>query len=131
MHRRPPGGGVGPPGAHRAGDSRRGFPSRYPGHAPHGLHRRQYSSLAGPGGHFARPCFHDANVPLASGGFEKLNVDLGGAKSLAEMKEPIAARARTAAEGEWLVGRGWAHTLWTGRTLPGRKDLDAVTGNHP
>src|SRR5258708_12885248 len=83
------------------------------------------------GGHFVMPGFNDAHVHLASGGFEKLNVDLVGAKSLAEMKERIAARARTAAEGEWLVGRGWDHTLWTGRTLPGRKDLDAVTGNHP
>ena len=82
-------------------------------------------------GHFVMPGFNDAHVHLASGGFEKLNVDLVGAKSLAEMKERIAARARTAAEGEWLVGRGWDHTLWTGRTLPGRKDLDAVTGNHP
>jgi len=95
-------------------------------------------SLKGPntrivdlGGHFVMPGFNDAHVHLASGGFEKLNVDLVGAQSLAEMKERIAARARTAAEGEWLVGRGWDHTLWTGRTLPGRKDLDAVTGNHP
>src|SRR6267378_91512 len=95
-------------------------------------------SLKGPdtkvvelGGHFVMPGFNDAHVHLASGGFEKLNVNLTGAKSLAEMKDRIAARARAAAEGEWLTGRGWDHTLWAGRTLPGRKDLDAVTAGHP
>src|SRR5512140_2679912 len=53
------------------------------------------------GGHFVMPGFNDAHVHLGSGGFEKLNVDLVGSKSLAEMKQRIADRARTAAEGEW------------------------------
>src|SRR5262245_17913818 len=33
-------------------------------------------------GHFVMPGFNDAHVHLASGGFEKLNVDLAGCKSL-------------------------------------------------
>ncbi|HET6934860.1 MAG TPA: amidohydrolase family protein, partial [Candidatus Angelobacter sp.] len=63
------------------------------------------------GGHFAMPGFNDAHTHLASGGFEKLNVDLVGTKSLEEMKERIAARVKTAAPGEWITGRGWDHTL--------------------
>ena len=83
------------------------------------------------GGHFAMPGFNDAHVHLGSGGFEKLNVDLVGAKSLADMKDRIAARVKTAAPGEWIVGRGWDHTLWAVQQTPTRADIDAVTGDHP
>jgi predicted amidohydrolase YtcJ len=82
-------------------------------------------------GHFVMPGFNDAHTHLASGGFEKLNVDLVGTKSLAEMKERIAARAKTLTAGEWITGRGWDHTLWTVQTTPIRADIDAVTGDHP
>lgn len=83
------------------------------------------------GGHFVMPGFNDAHTHLSSGGFEKLDINLVGARSLEEMKRRIAARARTAASGEWLVGRGWDHTLWTSNKLPTRQDIDAETGDHP
>jgi predicted amidohydrolase YtcJ len=83
------------------------------------------------GGHFVMPGFNDAHVHLGSGGFEKLNVNLIGCKSLAEMKERIAARAKTAAPDEWVVGRGWDHTLWAVQITPTRTDIDSVTGDHP
>src|SRR5258708_34207383 len=80
-------------------------------------------SLKGPntkivdlGGRFVMPGFNDAHVHLASGGFEKLNVNLVGAKSLAEMKERIVAGARATPDGEWLSGQGWGQPLWPGRT---------------
>ncbi|MFZ3212043.1 MAG: amidohydrolase family protein [Terriglobales bacterium] len=83
------------------------------------------------GGHFVMPGFNDAHVHLANAGFEKLNVNLTGVHSLAEMQERIAARAKAAPAGEWITGRGWDHTLWSGQRLPTRQDLDQVTGNHP
>lgn len=82
-------------------------------------------------GHFVMPGFNDAHVHLGSGGFEKLNVNLVGAKSLDEMKARIAARVQSASPGEWITGRGWDHTLWPGQKLPTRQDLDAVTQGHP
>lgn len=82
-------------------------------------------------GHFAMPGFNDAHAHLASGGFEKLNIDLVGCNSLDEMKSRIAARAKTAAPGEWLVGRGWDHTFWPGKQLPTRQDIDSVSAGHP
>lgn len=82
-------------------------------------------------GRFVMPGFNDAHTHLASGGFEKLNVDLVGTKSLDEMKQRIAARAKTAAPGEWITGRGWDHTKWTEQTTPTRHDIDSVTGEHP
>lgn len=83
------------------------------------------------GGHFVMPGFNDAHTHLASAGFEKLNVDLVGAKSLAEMQQRISARVKTAAPGEWVLGEGWDHTLWASQTLPTRQDIDSVTGDHP
>lgn len=82
-------------------------------------------------GHFVMPGFNDAHVHLASAGFEKLNVDLVGSRSLDEMKQRIAARAKTTAPGEWIKGEGWDHTLWATQTTPTRQDIDAVTGDHP
>ena len=83
------------------------------------------------GGNFVMPGFNDAHVHLGSGGFEKLNVDLVGSKSLDDMKQRIAARVKTAGPGEWIVGRGWDHTLWAEQKTPVREDIDAVTGDHP
>jgi predicted amidohydrolase YtcJ len=82
-------------------------------------------------GHFVMPGFNDAHTHLASAGFEKLNVNLVGAKSLEEMQQRIAAGAKTAAAGDWILGEGWDHTLWASQKLPARQDLDAVTGDHP
>ena len=77
------------------------------------------------------PGFNDAHVHLGSGGFEKLNVNLVGSKSLDDMKQRIAVRVKTAAPGEWIIGRGWDHTLWAEQQTPTRADIDSVTGNHP
>jgi predicted amidohydrolase YtcJ len=94
-------------------------------------HRGKDTLVVDLGGHFVMPGFNDAHVHLGSGGFEKLNVDLVGSKSLEDMKQRIAARTKTAAPGEWIVGRGWDHTLWAAQKTPTRSDIDAITGNHP
>jgi len=83
------------------------------------------------GGHFVMPGFNDAHVHLAGGGLLLLEVDLIGVQSLAEMQQRIAAGAKTAPPGDWIIGRGWDHTLWPGEKLPTRQDMDPVTGDHP
>ena len=65
------------------------------------------------GGHFVMPGFNDAHVHLEEAGLEAQSVDLRGMQSLQEMQQRIAASAKTAAPGEWLVGGGWDQTLWT------------------
>jgi hypothetical protein len=47
------------------------------------------------------------------------------------MQQRIAASAKTATAGEWLVGGGWDQTLWADGKLPTRQDIDAVSGAHP
>jgi hypothetical protein len=93
--------------------------------------RGEKTQIVNFGGNFVMPGFNDAHTHLASGGFEKLDTNLIGTASLAEMKSRIAARSSLAGPGEWVVGRGWDHTLWTDQKLPTRQDLDAVTGGHP
>ena len=80
---------------------------------------------------FIFPGFNDAHVHLASAGATKLNVDLTGVKSLAEMLSKIQAYAEAASPGHWLVGGNWDQTLWARKILPTRQDLDKVTGGHP
>lgn len=82
-------------------------------------------------GAFVMPGFNDAHAHLANGGFEKLNVNLIGAKSLEDMQQRIAEHRKAAAPGEWIVGRGWDHTLWAVKETPTRADIDKVTGDHP
>jgi len=80
---------------------------------------------------FVFPGFNDAHTHLGFAGQTKLNVDLTGVKSLAEMQAKIAAFAKDSPAGHWLTGGNWDHTLWAGRILPTRRDLDKVTGDHP
>jgi predicted amidohydrolase YtcJ len=81
------------------------------------------------GGHFVMPGFNDAHMHLAHAGPQRLTVDLLGAKSLTEFRERVRARAETAEPGEWIVGGGWDQTLWPGKVLPSRWDLDEVARN--
>ena len=83
------------------------------------------------GGHFVMPGFNDAHLHLASGGFEKMNVDLTGVKTLDEFRERIRARVEKAAPGEWILGGGWDETVWPVKVLPTRWDLDEVSSGHP
>jgi predicted amidohydrolase YtcJ len=93
--------------------------------------KRAHTQIVDLGGHFVMPGFNDAHVHLEHAGLELLSVDLRGTRSLQEMQQRIAASAKTATSGEWLVGGGWDQTLWTNGKLPTRQDIDAVSGGHP
>ncbi len=82
-------------------------------------------------GKFVMPGFNDAHLHLSGGGFEKLNVDLVGTTSLADMKQRIAERAKAMPPNAWVLGRGWDHTKWTEQVLPTRKDMDAAAAGRP
>jgi predicted amidohydrolase YtcJ len=86
-------------------------------------------------GAFAMPGFNDAHTHIAGAGQQHLTVDLTGSKSLAEMLDRIktyaADPAVAANPASWIKGGGWDHTLWPGKVLPTKTDLDAVTGKHP
>lgn len=94
-------------------------------------HRGAKTQVVDLQGKFVMPGFNDAHIHLANGGQAKLEVDLVGTKSIEEMKQRIAERAKATPAGEWIIGRGWDHTLWASQELPNKHDLDAVTEGHP
>ena len=82
-------------------------------------------------GQFVMPGFNDAHMHLTEAGFKKLTVDLTGVRSLDEFRDRISKRAETAAPTEWITGSGWDETLWVGKELPTRWDIDEVAADHP
>ncbi len=82
-------------------------------------------------GHFVMPGFNDAHLHLASGGFQQLEVNLTGVKTLEEFRQRIRDKADQVQPGEWILGRGWDHTLWPVKELPSRWDLDEVSIKNP
>jgi predicted amidohydrolase YtcJ len=82
-------------------------------------------------GAYIFPGINDAHVHLGMAGQTKLNVDLTGVQSLAEMLAKIQTFAANVPAGNWLTGGNWDHTLWASKILPTRQDLDKVTGDHP
>jgi predicted amidohydrolase YtcJ len=83
------------------------------------------------GGHFVMPGFNDAHLHMADAGFQKLEVDLTGVKTLEEFRARVLAKVEKAKPGDWILGGGWDETMWPVRTLPGRWDLDEVSSGHP
>src|SRR5246127_1245072 len=56
---------------------------------------------------FVFPGFNDAHTHLGSAGQTKLNVDLTGVQSLADMLTRIKAFADSTPSGHWLTGGNW------------------------
>jgi predicted amidohydrolase YtcJ len=83
------------------------------------------------GGHFVMPGINDAHAHLEDGGFDRMNIDLTGVKSLDEFRERIRAKLETAAPGDWILGGGWDENLWPVKALPSRWDIDEITTSHP
>jgi predicted amidohydrolase YtcJ len=86
---------------------------------------------AAKGNTFLFPGFNDAHTHLGEGGQTRLNLDLSGAKSLEDMLTKIAIFAQPLADGHWITGGRWDHTLWTDKALPTRQDVDKASDGHP
>src|SRR5882762_3608557 len=82
-------------------------------------------------GKFVMPGFNDAHAHLANGGWERLNVNLVGVKSLDEFRDRIRAKLESTAPGDWILGGGWDENLWPVKALPTRWDVDEVSAGHP
>ncbi len=81
-------------------------------------------------GKLVTPGFNDAHIHFVGVGMSLLQVDLNGSKTLDEARRRIAAKVKETPKGEWILGRGWDHTLWNNR-LPTRQDLDDIAPNNP
>ncbi|MFN2455666.1 MAG: amidohydrolase [Pyrinomonadaceae bacterium] len=82
-------------------------------------------------GKLVTPGFNDAHIHFLGGGLALLQVDLNGARSLDEAVQRVAAKVREVSAGAWITGRGWDHTLWSGKSFPTRQDLDTAAPRNP
>jgi predicted amidohydrolase YtcJ len=73
-------------------------------------------------GHTLIPGFQDSHAHLLEIGEARMNVDLVGAKTYAEVVERVRAVVQGRKKGDWVRGRGWHEEKWTSRPK------DAVRG---
>ena len=78
------------------------------------------------------PGFNDTHVHLTAGEDLPVQVDLTHIRSIKDIQEKIAARAKQSKPGDWIVGtRGWWEYQLTEGRLPTRADLDAAAPDNP
>jgi predicted amidohydrolase YtcJ len=82
-------------------------------------------------GQFVMPGFNDAHVHIGGAGRDKLNVQLNGASSIADVQKLIKAAADHHKAGAWILGSGWDQTRWPDQKFPSRLDLDQAAPNNP
>jgi predicted amidohydrolase YtcJ len=79
----------------------------------------------------AWPGLIDAHIHLEGLADKKLNVELGGAKSVKEALAGVTQWAKNLPKGAWVVGAGWYNDVWTDPSFPTRRQLDKATGGRP
>lgn len=83
------------------------------------------------------PGFKESHGHFLGIGQQRMTVNLVGTKSYQEVIDKVAAAARAAKLGEWVVGRGWHEGKWTDtstltvRGFPTHHALSAVSPNNP
>ncbi len=88
-------------------------------------------------GQLAIPGFIEGHGHFTGIGESKLGLELMGTKSWDEIVAMVAAAAKKAKPGEWIVGRGWHQEKWTNppqpnvEGFPTHASLDAVSPNNP
>ena len=77
------------------------------------------------------PGFNDAHIHFIQAGEALESLNLTGITNYRQMREKVAARVQESKPGEWIIGRGWDHTLIPGQAWPTREILDEVAPDNP
>ena len=77
------------------------------------------------------PGFNDAHIHFFGAGEALESLNLAGITGYDQMREKVAARVRKSKSGEWIIGRGWDHTLIPGQAWPTREILDEAAPDNP
>jgi predicted amidohydrolase YtcJ len=99
---------------------------------------REARALAGPrtrvldlGGRTVIPGMTDAHAHLLGLGELLRSVDLAGTRSYDEVIARVAARAKQAPAGSWIIGRGWDQNDWGDTRFPTHDALSRALPDHP
>jgi hypothetical protein len=82
-------------------------------------------------GRLVLPGFNDAHVHVQLGGANLVGVHLTDAKSTTEFRQRIAAFAKTAPKGSWILNGLWDQERWSPIVLPTHQLIDDVTPDNP
>ncbi len=88
-------------------------------------------------GHLAIPGFIEGHGHFMGVGESKLMLNLRDAKNWDQIVAMVAAAAKEAKPGEWIVGRGWHQEKWDAKPRPNvngfpvNTTLNAVSPNNP
>ena len=82
------------------------------------------------------PGFIESHGHLLGLGYAKLRLDLNQVTSFDELIEQVRRAAENTPRGEWILGRGWHQSKWTGvdssvKGFPVHPALSAVSRDHP
>jgi predicted amidohydrolase YtcJ len=83
------------------------------------------------GGRTVVPGITDAHAHLLGLGQALRRVDLRGTRSYDEVIQRVAARARQAPAGSWIMGRGWDQNDWGDTRFPTHEALSRAVPDHP
>jgi predicted amidohydrolase YtcJ len=79
----------------------------------------------------ALPGLTDAHIHLESLARSRLEVELGGARSLEDALARVRRHASVLPADAWVVGRGWYNDAWRDPRFPDRRSLDEAAGGRP
>ncbi len=88
-------------------------------------------------GHLAIPGFIEGHGHFTGIGQMKMNLNLRDVKSWDQIVAMVAAAAREAKPGEWILGRGWHQEKWDAKPIPNvngfpvNTSLNAAAPNNP
>ena len=77
------------------------------------------------------PGFIDAHIHLLETAYRSQRIDASTCTSEQEVAELVRIRALQTPPGQWIQGGHWDRNLWSDRSFPGRRSLDAAAPQHP
>jgi hypothetical protein len=93
--------------------------------------RADSTRIVDAGGGAVVPGLHDAHGHVAGLGERLQILDLRATTTYEQVIDRVRGRMKSAAPGEWIVGRGWDQNDWPRAEWPDHRALSAASPDHP